>query len=119
MKKLKYIHLFENFSNENWQETFSGAYEGYHLHCPKEKLEEIKKALGLKTEDIKVYEEEMQEDRSQTFLSVKVNVNALPEDKKENWKETIKDILGASKGHFGATVAKAEKKPNFFNRLFF
>lgn len=115
MKKLNYIKLFENFSNEDWKETFSG-YEGYHLMVNDDKLKEIKNALGLEDKDIKVSYGEMQEDRSQTFLSLKVNVNALSEDKKASWMNTIKDILGVSK----KDVAKdlPEKKPNLLNRLF-
>ena len=122
MKKLNYIKLFENFSNEDWKQTFPG-WEGYQLSVNDDKLEEIKNALGLEDKDIKVSYGEMQEDRSMTFLSLEVNVNALSEDKKEllpnkqpRWKDTIKDILGVSK----KDVAKdlPEKKPNLFKRFF-
>ena len=102
MKKLNYIKLFENF--EDWKETFPG-HEGFHLMVNDDKLEKIKEALGLEDKDIKVSYGEMQEDRSHTFLSLKVNVNALSEDKKESWKDTIKDILGVSKKDVAKDVA--------------
>ena len=119
MKKLNYIKLFENFSNEDWKETFPG-YEGYQLMVNDDKLEEIKNALSLEDKDIKVSYGEMQEDRSQTFLSVLVNVNALSEDKKASWKDTIKDILGVSDKDVTKDLPKdiAEKKPNILKRLF-
>jgi len=119
MKKLNYIKLFENFSNEDedWKETFPG-HEGYQLMANDDKLKKIKEALGLEDKDIKVSYGEMQEDRSHTFLSLKVNVNALSEDKKESWKDTIKDILGVSKKDKDLPKEVAEKKPNLLNRLF-
>jgi hypothetical protein len=78
--------------NENWVNVFTG-YEGYRLYLSDDIREQIKSELDITDADIKDSISEMQEDRSQTFLVLKINVNAIPDDKKEGWLEKVKALF--------------------------
>jgi hypothetical protein len=76
--------------------------------------EEIKKQLGISDENIKYGISEMQEDRIYWFATVQINVNALPEDKKENFIKIIKDIILPKPP---TNVEKVKPKTGFFNNM--
>lgn len=70
----------------------SGPYHGvwYKTSIPEDK---IIQALGIKEDDIQISGEAMQEDPTMWFVTLKINVNALPEDKKANYKQTVRNII--------------------------
>jgi len=94
MKHLKKFN--ENFEKSksftNWVNVFTG-YEGYRLDLSDDIRDQIKSKLDITDADIKDSISEMQEDRSQTFLVLKINVNAIPDDKKEGWLEKVKALF--------------------------
>jgi hypothetical protein len=94
MKHLKRFN--ENFEKSksftNWVNVFTG-YEGYRLDLSDDIREQIKSELDITDADIKDSISEMQEDRSQTFLVLMINVNAIPDDKKEGWLEKVKELF--------------------------
>lgn len=78
-------------SSKNFQPVFQG-FEGYHIDITKDKQEKIKNALGVSDDDIKFGYEEMQEDRTNWFATIMVNVDALAEDKKTKFSQIVKAI---------------------------
>lgn len=90
---MKYLRKFnEELEEKNFQEVFNG-YEGYHIYINSDQKTKIKNDLGIGDEDIKIVTHEAQEDRSYWVLSIKININALDEDKKKNFIEIIKKIV--------------------------
>ena len=82
-----------NEEGEKWEEAGSG-YSFYRVSIGEEEKNKIKDELGISDNDIKFSYWEDQSDPSFYWgLSIVVNVNALPEDKKSTWKTTINKIV--------------------------
>jgi len=91
---MKHIKLFENFDEKdgkNWKTAFD-AYQGMYLNITDEIKQKIKKELGLDDDNIKFGYNEMQEDRSMWFASILINLDALSDDKKSNFKDIVRNI---------------------------
>ncbi len=73
----------------------SGPYSTtwYKTFITPEMKGKIEKELGISDGDIEITHDEMQEDRSMWFTNVKINTNALPEDKKSSYKGIVRNII--------------------------